>query len=331
MLSRRDSCRFVAALAFAGPIALAPREGHAQAPAPYPHKAVRIVVPYAPGGAVDPITRMVAERLAKQAGQPFYVENKPGAGGRIGIADVLRQPADGYNVLAGASALAIDTAAAPKGAYDIEKDLAPVALLSRVPMVFVASTDSGFKTLADVFRAAREKPGSINYAVTGLGTIDNLIPERLRAGQKLDMARIDYQGTPAAITAVIGGQVQLMAVAISAVLPQIKAGKVVALAITSEKRAPLLPSVPTMAEAGVPEFVMYGWSTLFVAAATPPTVRQQLNGEVARALSDPQVQKFIADSGSELANLSLPDLVAAMHKDVAVFRDVIRSNSIHIN
>jgi tripartite-type tricarboxylate transporter receptor subunit TctC len=206
-----------------------------------------------------------------------------------------------------------------------------IALMSRIPMILVASQQSGFKTLADVVKAAKDKPGSVNYGITGIGTMDHLVSERFRANQKLDMVRIDYNGVPAALTALIGGQIPLMTVAINAGMANIKAGKIVPLAITSDKRAPLMPNIPTMAEAGIPDFVMYGWSAMFTAGGTPPAINQKLHDEVAKAMADPEVQKIIVDSGSEPANLSLPDLKAYMRKDVALFGDIVRSNNIHVD
>ena len=328
MVFRRDGFRFMAALALAAAV---PGLALAQADANYPSKTVRILVPYAAGGSTDPVARLLSDRLTKQTGQSFYVENKPGAGGRIGIAEVLRLPPDGYNVMAGPSGIAINPALTPKGSYDVDKDMTPIALMSRIPMILVASPQSGFKTLDDVIKAARAKPGSVNYGITGIGTMDHLVSERFRASQKLDMVRIDYNGVPAALTALIGGQIPLMTVAINAGLAQIQAGKVVPLAITSDKRAPLLPNIPTMAEAGVPNFVMYGWSAMFTAAGTPPAINQKLHDEVAKAMSDAEVQKIIIDSGSEPLNLSLPDLKAYMRKDVALFGDIVRANNIHID
>ncbi|MES2187443.1 MAG: tripartite tricarboxylate transporter substrate binding protein [Pseudomonadota bacterium] len=326
MLLRRHGFGLTAALVLA---ACAPVL--AQAQAAYPDKTVRILVPYAAGGSTDPVARLLADRLTKQTGQPFFVENKPGAGGRIGIAEVLRLPPDGYNVLAGPSGIAINPSLTPKGSYDVDKDMTPIALMSRIPMIIVASQQSGFKSIADVVKAARDKPGSVNYGITGIGTMDHLVSERFRANQKLDMVRIDYNGVPAALTALIGGQIPLMTVAINAGMAQIKAGKVVPLAITSSKRAALLPGIPTMAEAGIPDFVMYGWSAMFTANGTPPAISQKLHDEVAKAMSDPEVQQIIIDSGSEPANLSLPELKTYMRKDVALFGDIVRSNHIHVD
>jgi tripartite-type tricarboxylate transporter receptor subunit TctC len=302
----------------------------AQGQEAYPARAVRVVVPYAAGGAVDPLARILSDKLSKQTGQSFYVENKPGAGGRIGIDLVLRSPPDGYNILATPSGVAINPALTPRGSYDLDKDLTPVAIINKTAMLIVTSPQSGIKTLQDLVQRARDKPGSVNYGITGIGTLDHLVDERLRSTQKLDMVRIDYNGVPAALNALLAGEIPVMTIAVSAGMQQARAGKIIPLATTGATRAPLLPDVPTMAEAGVPDFVMYGWSTLLVPSGTPPAITQKLHDEAARAMAQPDYKKMITDVGAEVVELPLPDIKAFVHDSLVLFGDVVRTNNIRV-
>jgi len=297
----------------------------------FPDRVVRIVVPYAAGGATDPVARILAEKLTKQLGQPFIVENRPGAGGRIGTDAVIHSAPNGYTLLASPSGIVINPLLYPKGAYDVEKDLTPVALISRIPMVVVASPKSGVRTLAELLKLARDKPGSVNYGITGIGTLDHLAYDHLRTVEKLNMTRIDYQGVPQALTGLIAGDIPTMVVALSAVLEHIKAGKVVPLAITSASRVASLPNVPTMAEAGVPNFVMYGWSMLFVPSGVPAPITQKLHDESTKALADPNVRKLVTDGGGEIVDLSLAELKDYVRQNNTFFTGIVRAGNIHID
>lgn len=296
----------------------------------YPSGTVRIVLPYAAGGAVDPPIRAVADKLTKQFGEAFIVDNRPGAGGRIGTEVVLRSPPNGQTLLGAASGIAINPLLYPKGAYDLDKDFTPIGVISRIPMVLVASPKLGVKSLADVVKLARDKPHSLNYGISGIGTMDHLVIERIKTQLKLDIVRIDYVGVPAALNAALAGDIGVMVVALTAGLQLIRAGKVVALAITSTARAPQLPGVPTMAESGVPNFVMYGWSALFAPSAAPPRVVQRLHDEVAKAVAEPDVTRLIVDNGGETAEMSLPELRNYVRSDQALFAEIIRSADIHV-
>jgi tripartite-type tricarboxylate transporter receptor subunit TctC len=296
----------------------------------FPDKPVRVIVPFAAGGATDPPARLVADRLSKQLGQPFVVENRPGAGGRIGTEGVIHSAANGYTILAAPSGIVINALLYPKGAYDVEKELTPIGLINRIPMVVVASPKFGIRTLSELIKVARDKPGSVNYGITGIGTLDHLAYDHLRTVEKLDMMRIDYQGVPQALTGLLAGDIPTMVIALSAALPQIKAGKILPLAITSESRAPTLPDVPTMAEAGVPNFVMYGWSMMFVPSGVPAPIAQKLHDEMAKALAQPEVRKTLTDVGGEVIDLSLPELRDFVRQNNTFFGEVVRASNIRV-
>jgi tripartite-type tricarboxylate transporter receptor subunit TctC len=296
----------------------------------FPDRAVRVVVPYAAGGATDPPARLVADRLSKQLGQPFVVENRPGAGGRIGTDGVIHSAPNGYTILAAPSGIVINALLYPKGAYDVDKELTPIGLINRIPMVVVASPKAGIRTLSELIKVARDKPGTVNYGITGIGTLDHLAYDHLRTVEKLDMTRIDYQGVPQALTGLLAGDIPTMVIALSAALPQIRAGKIVPLAITSASRAPTLPDVPTMAEAGVPNFVMYGWSMMFVPSGVPAPIAQKLHDEMAKTLAQPEVRKTLTDIGGEVIDMSLPELKDFVRQNNTFFGEVVRASNIHI-
>lgn len=302
----------------------------AGAQASYPDKPVRIIVPYAAGGAVDPLVRIVAEKLGKQLGMAFIVDNRPGAGGRIGTDAVVRSAPDGLTLLGAASGVVINPILYPKNAYDLDKDLTPIGVINRIPMVVIASPQLGIKTLPELLKLARDKPHIVNYGISGIGTLDHLVAERLRAQEKLDIVQINYLGVPQALNGLFAGDIPLMVIALSAGMTQIKAGKVVPLAITSATRSKQLPDVPTMAEAGVANFVMYGWSVLFAPSGVPAPIIQKLHDEVAKTLAQPDVQKFVADGGGEVVQLSLPDLKDFVRKDQALFAEIIRKSNIKV-
>ncbi len=292
----------------------------------FPTKPIHIVVPYAAGGAVDPIARLVGDRLAKLVGQPVVIENRPGAGGNIGIEAVVRGAHDGYTLLATPSAVTINPSLYAKVPYDLDKDLVPLSLVNRAAMVVLVNPAWGAKSFGDLVSRAREAQGRLNYGITGNGTLDHLVCENLRASAKLDMVKINYQGVPKAMTALMAGEVQMMVASMTAALPQVQSGKLQALAVTSAERAAHLPDVPTMRELGYPDFVMYGWSMLFAPAGTPRAIVQKLHDDIARVVAQPDVAKIIADLGSEPQALSLDELKAFVRHDAAYFGAIVKSS-----
>ena len=220
----------------------------------YPTKPIHIVVPYAAGGSVDPMARLVGDRLAKLVGQPVVIENRPGAGGNIGIEAVVRGAHDGYTLLATPSAVTINPSLYAKVPYDLDTDLVPIGLVNRSAMVVLVNPSWGAKSFGDLVARARESQGRLNYGITGNGTLDHLVCENMRASARLDMVKINYQGVPKAMTALMAGEVQVMVASMTAALPQIQSGKLQALAVTSAERSPYLKDVPTMRELGYPDF-----------------------------------------------------------------------------
>jgi tripartite-type tricarboxylate transporter receptor subunit TctC len=297
----------------------------------FPTKPIHIVVPYAAGGSVDPIARLVGDRLAKVIGQPVVIENRPGAGGNIGIEAVVRGTHDGYTLLATPSAVTINPSLYTKVPYDLDKDLVPLSLVNRNAMVILVNPSWGAKSFGDLVTRAREAQGRLNYGITGNGTLDHLVCENLRASAKLDMVKINYQGVPKAITALMAGEVQMMVASMTAALPQVQSGKLQALAVTSAERAPHLADVPTMRELGYPDFVMYGWSMLFAPAGTPRPIVQKLHDDIAKVVAQPDVTKIIADLGSEPQALSLDELKAYVRREAAYFGGIVKASGARVD
>jgi tripartite-type tricarboxylate transporter receptor subunit TctC len=297
----------------------------------FPTKPIHIVVPYAAGGSVDPIARLVGDRLAKVIGQPVIIENRPGAGGNIGIEAVVRGTHDGYTLLATPSAVTINPSLYSKVPYDLDKDLVPLSLVNRNAMVILVNPSWGAKSLGDLVTRARDAQGRLNYGITGNGTLDHLVCENLRASAKLDMVKINYQGVPKAMTALMAGEVQMMVASMTAALPQVRSGKLQALAVTSAERAPHLPDVPTMRELGYPDFVMYGWSMLFAPAGTPRAVVQKLHDDIAKVVAQPDVTKIIADLGSEPQALSLDELKAYVRREATYFGAIVKASGARVD
>jgi tripartite-type tricarboxylate transporter receptor subunit TctC len=326
MLAKTRAMRLIAGLAL-----LLPLCGSALAQQAYPTGVVKIIVPYAAGGAVDPMARLMADRLSRALGQNFVVENRPGAGGNIGIEAAIRSAHDGYTLLATPAGIAINPALFAKVPYDLERDLVPVGLVNRVPMVVLASPSLGVKSLHELIARVKAKPGAINYAISGNGTLDHLVCEHLRALAGLDMVKVTYQGVPKGMTALLAGEVQMMVVAMNAALPYIQAGQVTALAVTSAQRSPVAPSIPTMAEAGIDNFVMYGWSMLFAPTGVPQDIVVKLNSEITKAVAQPEVRKIISDLGAESPALGLPELKNFVHDNAALFAKIVRASGVKID
>jgi tripartite-type tricarboxylate transporter receptor subunit TctC len=317
------------AAALACVVTLAPP---AQAQQSYPAKTVRVVVPYAPGGAVDPMARLIADRLSKSTGQNFVVENHPGAGGNIGIESVTRGAAhDGYTLLVAPSAVTINPSLYARAPYNIEKDLIPVGMINRTPMVLLATPSLGVKTVADLVARVKTQPGKINYAITGNGTLDHLVCEHFKTSAKLDMVKVNYGGVPKALTALLTGEVQMMVAAANAALPYIKDNKVVALAVTSAERSKLLPDVPTLTEAGFDNFVLYGWSMMFAPTGTPPAAVEKLHDAVEKAVTQPDFQQLIAKLGSDSQSMSLPELKSYVRAQEAMFSGLVKASGAHVD
>jgi len=275
----------VMALLFAGPIL-------AQS---FPAKPVRVVVPYPPGGPTDIVARVLFQQVAEATGQQFLIDNRAGAGGNIGAELVAKSPPDGYTVLIGTTAHAINMSLFKNLNYDIQKDLIPVSLLTQGPLVLVAHPQFPASSVKEVIELAKTKPGGLNFASSGNGQSTHLSAELFNSMAGIKMAHVPYKGSAPALTDVMSGQVDVMFDTTLSAMPFVKAGKLKALGLTSAVRSPAAPDVPTIAESGLPGYEVFAWNGVLVPAGTPKAIIQQLNDHIRKAMLLPQVKdKFSA-------------------------------------
>ncbi len=266
----------------------------------YPTKPIRAVVPFPPGGGTDIIAREVTHAVTSNTKWTFVIDNRAGAGGNLGVDQAAKSPPDGYTIVLGqTSNLAINPTLYSKLPYDPTKDLTPIALVASAPLVLVVPAQSPYKTLAEVVAAAKAKPGEINFASPGNGTVAHLTGERFQKAAGVRFTHVPYKGTNQALTDIIGGQVQLYVSSVPSVLQQIRSGKLRAIAVTSSKRVADLPQTPTVAEAGYQGFDSVTWFGFLAPAGTPKDVVARLNAEFNKALQQPELRKRLAEEGAE--------------------------------
>ena len=266
----------------------------------WPSKPIRWVVPFPPGGAMDAIARTLGEKAGKSLGQPFVIENRPGAGGNIGADFVSKAPGDGYTMMITSIGMATNKPLYGKLSYDPIKDFAPVSLLAVVPNVLVTNaTQPGVKTAADLIAAAKKAPGTLTYASAGNGTSIHLAGEVFASLGKVEMLHVPYRGSGPAVADLLGGQVNYMFDSITSARPHIQSGKLRALGVTTAKRSSALPDVPTLAEAGLPGYEVSPWFAVFVPASTPQPIIAKLQLALTDAMKLPEVRARFETIGAE--------------------------------
>lgn len=266
----------------------------------YPSKAIRVVVPFPPGGGTDIIAREVTQKVASSTGWTFVIDNKPGAGGNLGVDAVAKAPTDGYTLVLGqTSNLAINPTLYAKLPYNPQKDLAPIGLVASAPLVIVVPAQSPFKTLADLVAAAKAKPGEVNFASPGNGTVAHLTGEQFQRTAGVKFQHVPYKGANQALTDVTSGQVQIYVSSVPSVLQQIRTGKLRPLAVTSAKRVDDLPQAPTVGESGYKGFDAVTWFGFLAPAGTPKDTLTRLNAEFNKALQQADLRKRLGDEGAD--------------------------------
>lgn len=293
-------------------------------PQGYPLKPIRVVVPYPAGGAADITARLVGQKMTERFGQTVVVENRPGAGGAIGADIVAKSAADGYTVLLSSPAEIAVLPHLQKVPYSVDKDLAPVSLAVTTPLILVVHPSLSATTVTELIAFARARPGQLSYASVGSGGVQHLAGELLKITMKIDMVHVPYKGAAQVMSDLIGGQVPMFFSGMPPAMPYIRSGKLRALAVTTTKRSPAAPDVPTMAEAGVPGFDISNWFAYFVPAGTPPDAIRKLNAEINRALKLQDVKEKLASLGAEAVGSSPEELVKFARAESAKFANLIK-------
>ena len=273
----------------------------------YPGKPVRVIVPYGPGGNTDIAARVISQELSQQLGKSFIVDNRPGATGTVGTGIVAKSAPDGYTLALADTSWSIVPGLYKSLSYNVPGDFTPITQIMRVPNVLVVNPSSNVKTLKGFIALAQANPGKLNFASSGPGSLNHLMPELFKKAAKVDIMHIPYKGAGETITELLGGRVHMVMSPVPPVLPHVKSGKLLALAVTTDgKRVPSMPDVPTMGEAGIPGMVIYYWAGLAGPAGMPKNVVDTLQAGVVKALSSPSVKDKLVAMSAELVG-SRPD------------------------
>ena len=302
--------------------------GNAWGQSEYPTRPVRIVVPSPPGGGTDIVARVLAQHFSKGLGQPFFVENKPGAGNMIGIEFVARAPGDGYTLLFVASTLALNSVLYKKVPYDPVRDFTPITLAATAPNVLIVNPALPAQSLAEFIALAKKKPGAMSYGTPGIGTSPHLSMELLKSLAGIDIQHVPYRGTAAAVTDVIGGQIAATFANALSAKPQVDSGRVRALAVSGPKRIEALPSVPPVAEAGVPGYEAMQWYGMVAPAGTPAPVVARLNAEAVKALQSEEMKEKLALDGAQPVGSSPGEFGALIRSELEKWARVVRAAGI---
>ena len=314
----------------AGTLAAAPglwSAAHAQES--FPSKPITIVVAFTAGGSADQRARQIGKFMSADLGQSVIVENRPGAGGNIGTQAIARSRPDGYTLGIGNMApMAVNSSLYKKSTFNPLKELSMIALLERGPLMLVVKADSPLRSVADVIAATKTKPGGLSFGSSGPGGAHHLSGELFKSMTDTEMTHIPYKGGAAAVVDLIGGQLDFMFEPMYSAVPSVQAGRMRALAITSTNRSPMMPDVPTMAESGVPGFVMENWQGLIGPAGIPAHIVRQLNASVNKALADPTIKAQMLSQGNEIGGGTPQQFEALVRSETAKWAEVVRHNKI---
>jgi tripartite-type tricarboxylate transporter receptor subunit TctC len=293
----------------------------------YPSKPIHLIVPFPPGGPTDIVGRLVAQKLSEGVGQPVVVENRPGAGGTVGSTAAAKSAADGYTLLYGStSTLAIAPSLYKNLSYDPRKSFAPISLVSRGPILVAVNAQVPARTLKEFIDLAKKSPGKLSYSSGGNGTPPHLAGELFKTVAGIDVLHVPYKGGGPAINDVAGGQVQAVFEGQVALLPHLQSGRIRALAITGAKRNPSLPDVPTVAEAGLPQYDANFWSGLVAPAGTPNDTIGKLNAVLVKALQAPDVRETLSRQGLEAAGNSRQEFAAYIAAELEKWAAVVKTS-----
>jgi len=304
-------------LACGGALAQTPADG-------YPGKPIRFILPFPPGGGTDILGRIIAERLTANLGQPVVLENRGGAGGNVGAEAAAKAAPDGYTIVLVAPSLAISPSLYTKLNYDPVKDLAPISLVGTVPNVLITHPSLPAQTLAEFIALAKTKPGGMNFGSGGSGTSNHLAGELFNNVAGVKLVHVPYKGVNLAMNDVLGGQIQLVVIGIPAAAPHIRAGRLRALGVIAPQRSPALPEVPTVAEAGLPNFEVTTWYGVLAPAATPRPIIARLNAELIRVMHAPDLKERFAATGTEPRTSTPDEFADYIRQEIVKWGKVVR-------
>ncbi len=303
--------------------------GSANAQANYPSKPINLIVPYGAGGSADSRSRQLAQKMSLILKQPIVVDNKPGAGGNIGTEFVARSAPDGYTIGMGNFApMAVNKTLFGNLRYDPETDISPIILIEKGPLVLVVHPNSPYKTIQDIVTAAKAKPGTLTFSSGGIGGSHQLSAELFMQNAGIKMIHVPYKSGSAGLTDLMGGNVDMMFDQMYSAVPSIKADKLRPIAITSKKRSPLLPNVPSFAEVGYPKVEVLNWQGFIAPAKTPKPIIDKLNAAANEALKDPQLRELMLSQGNEIGGGSPADFAALIKSEAAKWSAVVKAGNI---
>jgi tripartite-type tricarboxylate transporter receptor subunit TctC len=291
----------------------------------YPSRPIKFIVPYPPGGGTDVVARIVNEPLATELGQPIIIDNRGGAAGNLGTDIVAKSPADGYTILFTLSSHTINPKLYEKLPFDVERDFVPVSLVAMIPQILVVNPSVPITSVKELIAYAKANPGKLNYASVGIGSPAHIAGELFKLKTGVDMVHVPYKGGGPAVIDTIGGQVQLAFVSMPAAWQHVKSGRLRALGVTSAKRSVTAPDVPTIAESGVPDYVVDSWYGALAPAKTPPAVVAKLTAAFAKVLDNPQVKERLLAQGAEAAPLPPAEFDRRIKDELAKWELVIKT------
>lgn len=295
----------------------------------YPNKPINFIVPYGAGGSADSRSRQIAQKMSITLKQPIVIDNKPGAGGNIGTEAIVRAAPDGYTIGMGNFApMAVNKTLFGNLRYDPETDLVPIILIEKGPLVLVVNPNSPYKTVQDIVNAAKAKPGSLTFSSGGIGGSHQLSAELFELNAGIQMIHVPYKSDSAALTDLMAGNVDLMFDQMYSAVPSIKADKIRPLAITSKKRSPLLPNVPSFTELGYPKVEVLNWQGLIAPKGTPKAIIDKLNAAANEALKDPQLRELMLSQGNEIGGGSPAEFAALIKAEGTKWSAVVKTANI---